>query len=72
VADAPLLDVRHLKVLFRQGDTETLAVDARRLDVVVEASPVVPGEEDRGRLPVEALHDRVDQAGNEGLSGGHE
>jgi microcin C transport system ATP-binding protein len=27
VADAPLLDVRDLKVLFRQGDTETLAVD---------------------------------------------
>ena len=27
MADAPLLDVRDLKVLFRQGDTETLAVD---------------------------------------------
>ena len=25
--DASLLDVRDLKVLFRQGDTETLAVD---------------------------------------------
>ncbi|PNE12319.1 MAG: microcin ABC transporter ATP-binding protein [Beijerinckiaceae bacterium] len=27
VADAPLLDVRDLKVVFRQGDTEALAVD---------------------------------------------
>ncbi|MGH6849127.1 MAG: ABC transporter ATP-binding protein [Methylocella sp.] len=27
VADAPLLDVHDLKVLFRQGDTEALAVD---------------------------------------------
>ncbi|MGC2223166.1 MAG: ATP-binding cassette domain-containing protein, partial [Methylocella sp.] len=27
VVDAPLLDVRDLKVVFRQGDTEALAVD---------------------------------------------
>ena len=27
MTDAPLLDIRDLKVLFRQGDTETLAVD---------------------------------------------
>src|SRR5215212_6711334 len=43
-------------------------VDDRRRDVVVEAAPVVPGEEDRRRLPVGAAHDGVDQAGHPGLA----
>ena len=40
--------------------------------MVVEAAPVVPDEEDRGRVPVGAPHDRVDQLGDVGLSGGDE
>jgi hypothetical protein len=43
------------------------AVDDWRGDVVVEASPVVPCEEDRGRAPVGALHDGVDDARDVGL-----
>ena len=37
-----------------------LAVHSRRLDVVVEPAPVIPGQEDRRRAPVLAGHDRVD------------
>ena len=37
--------------------------------MVVEAAPVVPGQEDRGRPPVLAVHDRVDQPGDVGLAG---
>ena len=36
--------------------------------MVVEAAPVVPGEEDRGRTPVRAAHDPVDQPGDIGLA----
>src|SRR5713101_3081280 len=35
-------------------------VDLRRRDVVVPAAEVVPGEEDRGRAPILALHYLVD------------
>src|SRR5215468_3572645 len=35
--------------------------------VVVEAAPVVPGHEDGGRVPVRALHGRVDERGHIGL-----
>src|SRR5437762_2229755 len=36
-------------------------VDARWDDVVVEAAPVVPRQEDGSRLPVGASHDRIDE-----------
>ena len=39
-----------------------LGVDDRRRDVVVEAAPVIPGEEDCGVPPLGAAHDRVDQS----------
>src|SRR6185437_3385318 len=45
-------------------------VDPRRRLVVVEATPVVPGEEDRGAVPARAAHDRVDQRGDVRLAGG--
>src|SRR4051794_37191250 len=44
-------------------------IDARRLNMVVEPAPVVPGEEDRGRLPLRAPHERVDEAGYVVLAG---
>ena len=34
----------------RHAQPVTLRIDRRRLHVIVEAAPVVPGEEDRGRL----------------------
>ncbi len=43
-------------------------VDLRRCHVVVEAAPVVPGQEDGGRVPVGALHGRVDDRGHVGLA----
>src|SRR3954447_10378266 len=46
-----------------------LAVDRRRRDVVVEAAPVVPRDPDRGRGPVRALHQRVDEARHVRLPG---
>src|SRR6202007_53807 len=39
-----------------------------RHHVVVEAAPVVPGQEDRGRVPVRAFHGRVDERGHVGLA----
>ena len=53
------------------GDPEAVAhtVHGGRRHVVVEAAPVVPGQEDRGRAPVPRVHDRVDQPGHVGLSG---
>jgi len=50
-------------------DTPVLVRD-RRQHVVVEAAPVVPHEEDRGRVPVRSLHDRVDQVGDVRLTSG--
>src|SRR5436190_22717254 len=41
-------------------------VDGRRDDVIVETAPVVPGDEDCCGLPLRALHDRVDEAGDIG------
>ena len=48
------------------GDTEpvSLAVHGGRDHVVVEATPVVPREEDRGAVPVRAAHRGVDHAGD--------
>src|SRR4029078_12856627 len=53
------------------GHAQAVAVDGhlRRHHVVVEAAPVVPGEEDCGRAPVRAAHDRVDDTGDVGLAG---
>ena len=44
----------------RDPDPVAVEVDPRRLDVVVEPAPVVPGEEDRRLLPVGTAHRRVD------------
>ena len=54
------------------GDAQAVPVlvHVRWRDVVVEATPVVPGQEDRGAVPVGALHDRVDQARHVGLARG--
>ena len=69
-----VVDVARLRVRAddESGHPQAVAVlvDARRGDVVVEAAPVVPGEEDRGRVPVGAAHDRVDQARHVGLADG--
>src|SRR5579884_3660351 len=43
----------------RYPDPQAELVDAGRYHVVVEATPVVPGEEDRARAPVRAPHHRV-------------
>jgi hypothetical protein len=40
-----------------------------RRDVVVEAAPVVPRQEDRGAVPVRAAHHGVDQRGHVALPG---
>ena len=37
------------------AQAEAVAVDDRRHDMVVEAAPVIPGEEDRGAVPVGAV-----------------
>ena len=54
------------------GHPEPVAVlvDRGRDHVVVEAAPVVPGQEDRGGIPVGAFHDGIDQVGDVGLAGG--
>ena len=41
----------------------------RRRDVVVEAAPVVPRQEDRGAVPVGSVHHGVDQPGHIALPG---
>src|SRR4051794_38045718 len=46
------------------ADAVLLTTDYGWRHVVVEAAPVVPGEEDRGRAPVRARHDRVDHPGH--------
>ena len=48
----------------RHPQAVALLVHGGRCDVVVEAAPVVPGEEDRRRGPVGALHHVVDQPGD--------
>ena len=62
VAHEPLFRVRadHQQ---RDSDPEAEVVDLRRGHVVVEAPVVVPGDEDRGRVPLGALHDRVHDLG---------
>jgi hypothetical protein len=53
-----------------RGHAEPVAVAAyrRRVYVVVEAAPVIPGQEDRRRAPVRAALDGVDHIGHERLS----
>jgi hypothetical protein len=48
----------------RHPQAEAVLVHDRRNHVVVEASPVVPREPDRCRVPVGPAHRRVDQAGD--------
>ena len=66
--------VRAYGLITSAGDAQPVAVlvDARRDDVVVEPAPVVPREEDGGRVPVGPAHDGVDQAGHPGLAGADE
>ncbi len=52
----------------RDAQAVAVLVDPRRHHVVVEAAPVVPGHEDRGGLPVRALHGGVDDRGHVGLA----
>src|SRR6266550_34288 len=54
------------------GHPEPVAVlvDPGRDHMVVEAAPVVPGQEDRGGIPVGAFHDGIDEVGDVGLAGG--
>ena len=57
----------------KAGDAQAVAepVDLRRYDVVVEAAPVVPAEEDRGRVPRRPAGDRVDEARDVVLARAH-
>ena len=48
----------------RHAEPVPLAVDDRRLDVVEEAAPVVPGQEDRRAVPVGASHHGVHELGH--------
>src|SRR2546422_30609 len=47
-------------------DTQAVAVFVNMWwhDVVIEATPVIPGEEDRCTVPIWSLHDGVDEAGH--------
>ena len=67
VVDDPVLRVRadHHR---RDAETVAEAIDVRRADVVVEATPVVPGQEDRCALPLRAAHHVVDQPRHVGLA----
>src|SRR5262249_50045592 len=53
------------------ADAVPVGVDAGRGDVVVEATPVVPGNEDGGVLPVGAAHHVVAQTGDSSLADVH-
>src|SRR5947209_8857223 len=46
------------------AEAEAVAIDGGGYHVVIEATPVVPCEEDRRARPVRALHDRVDEPGH--------
>ena len=50
------------------ADAVAERVDLRRLHVVVEPAPVVPGDEDRRRAPVRRAHDRVHDPRHPGLA----
>ena len=45
----------------RDAEAVAVRVDLRRYDVVVEASPVVPGDKDRSASPTPGSHRRVDE-----------
>jgi len=49
VADAPLLDVRDLSITFRQGDTETLAVDGVSFSLKRATTLALVGESGSGK-----------------------
>ena len=50
----------------RHSNAVAVAVVLRWVHVVVEAAPVIPGQEDRRGVPVWAAHHRVDQTGDVG------
>src|SRR6266536_5363110 len=52
------------------GDPQAVAVliDLRRYDVIVEPTPVVPGDKDGRGRPIRTLHHRVHQPGHPGLT----
>ena len=63
VRDVALLGVRRDDEQ-RHAEAQAVVVFVRRRDVVVEAAPVVPLHEDRGRIPELALADGVDESGD--------
>src|SRR2546421_8560636 len=68
VVDVTLLGVR-ADHECRHSQSVTIRIHAWRRYMVVEPAPVVPGEEDRGGLPVWAPHDRVDEGSDVALPG---
>ena len=50
------------------ADPEPVLVDTGRMDVVVEAAPVVPRQVEHARLPLRAPHQGVDDLGHPGLT----
>ena len=73
VAEDLMVDVARLRVWAdhdpRHPQAVAVLVDDRRHHVIVEPTPVIPGEEDRSAAPVWAPHDRVDQARHVRLAG---
>src|SRR5262249_60755990 len=53
----------------RDAEPVTGGIHFGRNDMVVEAAPVVPCEEDRGARPVRASHNRVDHVSDPRLPG---
>ena len=52
----------------RHPQAVAVLVHRRGHHMVIETAPVIPGQEDRGRTPVGALHGRVDDRGDVGLA----
>ena len=46
-----------------------LGIEERWPDVIVEAAPIIPDDDDRGRLPLRALADSIDDACDPRLAG---
>ncbi len=55
----------------RDPQAVAVLVHHRRRHVIVEAAPVIPGQEDGGAVPVRSLHGGVDQPGDPGLPLAH-
>ena len=55
----------------RHAQAITVLVHFRRDNVVIESTPIVPGQEYRGAVPIRALHYRIDYAGCVSLASAH-